>query len=396
MQPKSSCGIRMGRALSFLSPSIESKVREACDNHATLCKLLEDGVNEKGRPLDHSDYARLAKQTSSQSALVDAFEFYQQLCHELADLEALEKEEDDEEIQQLAREEMPSIRTNIEETGMRVLSLLAPRDTADDRNAMIEIRAGAGGDEASLFANELMQMYQQFAKNVGWRCELVSSSDSAIPGGTKEAMLSVKLPGGGASAIAPPVFGRLKHESGVHRVQRVPVNDDKMHTSAVAVVVLPEAEEEDVTLNDDDLSFDTFRSSGAGGQSVNTTDSAVRVTHKPTGIVVSMQDERSQHRNKAKAISVLRARLFDHQRAKFLEERNAMRGEAVVTADRSQRVRTYNFPERRVTDHRVGLTLNGALKSFMDGDAKALNEILDALEQQERADALKTLTGDDD
>jgi peptide chain release factor 1 len=373
---------------TILNATMESQVSQACDEHARYGKLLEDGVNEEGRPLDHADYARISKLVSAKTPLVEAFVDYTAFKTEVNDLQELLL---DEEMKELAEDDMEQAVTNLEASEGLVLTLLAPKDEADERDALIEIRAGAGGDESSLFATEIIRMYQRYAEGLGWKVELLQRMDNgSVVGGTSNASIAITAPPHSSNS---GVFGRLKHESGVHRVQRVPKTESqgRLHTSAVAVVVLPQAEEKDVTLLESDLKIETFRSSGAGGQSVNTTDSAVRVTHVPTGLTVSMQDERSQHRNRAKALSVLLSRLYDHERSIVNAERDSKRNQAVTSADRSQRIRTYNFPQSRITDHRINLTLNGSIDNFMNGETVVIDQMLDALIQQEKAEALASL-----
>ncbi|MDF7774755.1 peptide chain release factor 1 [Sphingomonas sp. AOB5] len=287
----------------------------------------------------------------------------------------------DDELRLMASEEL---RTNSEtlETAERKLALaLLPRDAADERAAMLEIRAGVGGDEAALFAADLFRMYQRYADRMGWRVELISASSSEA-GGYKEVIASVTGAG---------VFARLKFESGAHRVQRVPATEagGRIHTSAATVAVLPEAEEVDVKIDDKDLRIDIYRSSGPGGQSVNTTDSAVRIVHIPTGLVVIQQDEKSQHKNKAKALKVLRTRLYEQERERLHAERAGARQSMVGSGDRSERIRTYNFPQGRVTDHRINLTLH-RLPEIMEGE---MDELIGALIAQDEADRLAQLDG---
>ena len=257
---------------------------------------------------------------------------------------------------------------------------LLPRDAADDRAAMLEVRAGTGGDEAALFAGDLLRMYQRYAEIQGWRFELISASQSEL-GGYKEAVASINGPG---------VFARLKFESGVHRVQRVPATESggRIHTSAATVAVLPEAEDVDVQIDDKDLRIDVYRSSGPGGQSVNTTDSAVRITHLPSGLVVIQQDEKSQHKNKAKALKVLRTRLFELERERLASERAGARKSMVGSGDRSERIRTYNFPQGRITDHRINLTKHN-LTEVLEGSG--LTEFVDALIAEDEAERLAGL-----
>jgi peptide chain release factor 1 len=284
------------------------------------------------------------------------------------------------ELKEMAAAEADDIRRRLPQAERALAIRLLPRDAADDRAAMLEIRAGTGGDEAALFAGVLLRMYQRFAETQGWRFELISASASEI-GGYKEAIASINGPG---------VFAKLKFESGVHRVQRVPVTESggRIHTSAATVAVLPEAEDVDVQIDDKDLRIDVYRSSGPGGQSVNTTDSAVRITHLPTGLVVIQQDEKSQHKNKAKALKVLRTRLFELERERLASERAGARKSMVGSGDRSERIRTYNFPQGRVTDHRINLTLH-KLDEVLEGPG--LTEIIDALVAEDEAHRLAGL-----
>ncbi|MGB1842366.1 MAG: peptide chain release factor 1 [Longimicrobiales bacterium] len=281
----------------------------------------------------------------------------------------------------LAEEEVGLLQQRIEELSQKVKELLIPPDPLGDRPAVVEIRAGTGGDEAGLFASDLMRMYRLYAERSGWSIELIDLSDG-IPGAIKEAVFTVRGKG---------VYGRLRWESGVHRVQRVPATESqgRIHTSAATVAVLPEAEEVDVDIDPGELRIDTFRSSGPGGQSVNTTDSAIRITHLPTGLVVSCQDEKSQHKNKAKALKVLRSRLLDLKIAESEAERARERKTQIGTGDRSAKIRTYNFPQNRVTDHRIGLTLY-RLGEVLDGDLEELTSTLRLAEQEERMDAQDT------
>ena len=285
----------------------------------------------------------------------------------------------DEELRHLAEEELHENRVALEAAERALALALLPRDAADARPAMLEIRAGVGGDEAALFAGDLLRMYQRYADRMGWKVELISASDSEF-GGYKEVVLSVTGTG---------VFAKLKFESGVHRVQRVPATEagGRIHTSAATVAVLPEAEEADVKIEEKDLRIDIYRSSGPGGQGVNTTDSAVRITHLPTGIVVIQQDERSQHKNRAKAMKVLRTRLYEAERERLAAERSGARASMVGSGDRSERIRTYNFPQGRVTDHRINLTLH-RLPEIMEGE---LDELIGALVAQDEADRLAQL-----
>jgi peptide chain release factor 1 len=284
-------------------------------------------------------------------------------------------------MRELAAEEADEIRAKLPGAERELALRLLPRDAADERPAMLEIRAGTGGDEAALFAGDLFRMYQRYAEGRGWRVELISASASDM-GGFKEVIASVSGQG---------VFARLKFESGVHRVQRVPATESggRIHTSAATVAVLPEAEDVDVQIDDKDLRIDVYRSSGPGGQSVNTTDSAVRITHLPTGLVVIQQDEKSQHKNKAKALKVLRTRLYEMERERRDSERAGARRSMVGSGDRSERIRTYNFPQGRVTDHRINLTLH-RLPEILEGQ---LDELVDALIGEDQAARLANLDG---
>ena len=292
-------------------------------------------------------------------------------------LELIE-ESDDPEMSALAHEETVELAQRIEVLSVQVKELLVPRDPLADRPAVMEIRAGTGGDEAGLFAANLMRMYRLFAESQSWKVDLMNVSEG-IPGSIKEAIFTIRGRG---------VYGRLRYESGVHRVQRVPATESsgRIHTSAATVAVLPEAEEVDLQIDPNDLRIDVFRSSGPGGQSVNTTDSAVRITHLPSGLVVSCQDEKSQLKNKGKALKVLRSRLLDHMIAESQSERARERRTQIGTGDRSAKIRTYNFPQSRVTDHRIGLTLH-RLSEVLDGDLEELVTALRLADQEERMEA---------
>ncbi|HEV2746911.1 MAG TPA: peptide chain release factor 1 [Allosphingosinicella sp.] len=297
-----------------------------------------------------------------------------------AELEVLSAMLEDSELREMAAEEAEEIRRRLPEAERALALKLLPRDAADDRPAMLEIRAGTGGDEAALFAGDLFRMYQRYAEEQGWRVELISASPSDV-GGYKEVVASVTGTG---------VFAKLKFESGVHRVQRVPATESggRIHTSAATVAVLPEAEDVDVQIDDRDLRIDVYRSSGPGGQSVNTTDSAVRITHVPTGLVVIQQDEKSQHKNKAKALKVLRTRLYELERERLASERAGARKSMVGSGDRSERIRTYNFPQGRVTDHRINLTLH-RLPEILAGPG--LDELISALIAEDEAERLAAI-----
>ncbi len=328
-----------------------------------------------------SDYVRMAKEYSDLAPVVESIEELRRAGKEAEDLaQLMQDSESDPDMRSLAEQEYEELKERLPALEHRVKLLLLPKDEADDRSAILEVRAGTGGDEAALFAAELLRMYQRYAESHGWRFELLDHSETEI-GGCKEASAGVSGKG---------VFARLKFESGVHRVQRVPVTESggRIHTSAATVAVLPEAEEVDVEIDDKDLRIDTYRSQGAGGQHVNTTDSAVRITHMPSGIVVQCQDEKSQHKNRAKAMKVLRARLYDHQRQEQVEQRAAARKSQVGSGDRSERIRTYNFPQGRVTDHRINLTLY-KLERVLSGEE--LDELIEPLIAEDQAARLAEL-----
>jgi peptide chain release factor 1 len=325
---------------------------------------------------DRKEFTRISREHSGMSELVERFREWKRIASEEEGLAAL-VDDADPEMREMARAELPALRERKESLEERLKSLLIPKDPNDDRNVILEIRAGTGGDEAGLFAADLFRMYARYAEARGWRVEVLHSSATGI-GGYKEVFCSIE--GTGA-------FSRLKFEAGVHRVQRVPVTEasGRIHTSAVTVAVLPEADEVDVAIDEKDLRVDVYRSSGPGGQSVNTTDSAVRVTHIPSGLVVTCQDEKSQHKNKSKAMKILRSRLLERaqeeQRSAVAESRRSMVG----TGDRSERIRTYNFPQNRVTDHRINLTTH-ALERVLDGE---LDMVVEPLLTHHRAETLR-------
>jgi len=323
-------------------------------------------------------FVKLSKDYAELEPVAAAAKEVRRLRDEAASLEQMTHEAD-EELRQMAAEELALNQAKLAEAERALALKLLPRDAADDRPAMLEIRAGTGGDEAALFAGDLLRMYQRYAETKGWRFEMISASASEV-GGFKEAIASISGQG---------VFARLKFESGVHRVQRVPATESggRIHTSAATIAVLPEAEEVDVQINDADLRIDVYRSSGPGGQSVNTTDSAVRITHLPTGLVVIQQDEKSQHKNKAKALKVLRTRLYEQERERMATERAGARKSMVGSGDRSERIRTYNFPQGRVTDHRINLTLH-RLPEILEGQ---LDELIGALTSEDEAERLASL-----
>ncbi len=329
------------------------------------------------------DFVKMSREYSELKPVVETIQTFRQSRQEMIDLaEILASDDTDDEMKEMATEELEELKTTLPDLEHQIKLQLLPKDDADTKNAILELRAGTGGDEAALFAGDLMRMYQRYAEAMGWKCETMSASESDI-GGIKEAVVKVS----GAS-----VFSKLKFESGVHRVQRVPETETggRIHTSAATVAVLPEAEEIDVKIEDKDIRVDIFRASGPGGQSVNTTDSAVRITHIPTGIVVQQQDEKSQHKNKAKAMSVLRSRIYEAERAAKAAERSAERKGQVGSGDRSERIRTYNFPQGRVTDHRINLTLY-KLDKVLAGEA--LGEVIDALIAEDQAERLAEVEG---
>ena len=328
--------------------------------------------------LSNKQLADFSRELSELRPVCDQIELVRQLEGELEDaLTMVAEAAGDVEIQAMAEAEVTLLKDKIPAEKEQLQLLLLPKDKDDSRNAILEVRAGTGGDEAALFGANLFGMYQRFAAKNGWRFEVMEVSETGI-GGYKEATATIS---------GTDVFARLKFESGVHRVQRVPETEagGRIHTSAATVAVLPEAEDVDIEIDESDLRIDVFRASGPGGQSVNTTDSAVRITHVPTGIVVSQQDEKSQHKNRAKAMKILRARLYDAERARVESERAAARKGQVGSGDRSERIRTYNFPQGRVTDHRINFTLY-KLDRVMAGEA--LDEVIDALVSEDQAQRL--------
>ena len=309
---------------------------------------------------------KIGKRLGALRPLIETGEKYKAAVAELADAKAM-LEDDDPEMQELARDDLARLESLVPELEGELRVLLTPKDPNDEKNAIFEIRAGTGGDEAALFAADLFRMYTRYAEELGWRIDILSSSESA-QGGLKEIIASIS---------GTDVFSRFKYEKGVHRVQRVPATESqgRIHTSTVTVAVMPEAEEVDVEIKNEDLRIDVMRAGGPGGQSVNTTDSAVRITHLPTGLIVQCQDEKSQHKNKAKAMTVLRSRLYDAEQERLAAERSSERRSQVGTGERSEKIRTYNFPQSRVTDHRAGVTLH-KLDQVMAGE---MEELLNAV-----------------
>jgi peptide chain release factor 1 len=339
---------------------LESRIADAAARAAELEVRLADPALARSA----GEYGRVAKELASLRRLLEANARYRSVQAEIRDTREMLA---DEEMRELAEGELPGLLEREEALEKEILELILPRDPNDAKNAILEIRSGAGGEEASLFAADLFRMYTRYAERRGWKVEPLSLSATGS-GGIKEVVAGID---------GEDVFGRLKHERGVHRVQRVPVTEasGRIHTSTVTVAVMPEAEEVDIQIDPKDLRIDVFRSSGPGGQSVNTTDSAVRITHLSSGLVVVCQDEKSQHKNKARAMKILRARLYEAESQRLAEERASERRSQVGSGDRSEKIRTYNFPQSRVTDHRAGITLH-RLESILDGE---LDELMDEL-----------------
>lgn len=351
-------------------------MREKLESLAAKYRELEHELSSPDIFQDQDRYRSITKQHADLGDIVHEFDTYKQILREISENQEL-AEDPDPELSQLAQSEILSLQDRLQEQEQVLKELLAPRDPLDAKNIILEIRAGTGGEEAALFVADIFRMYSRYAEIQGWRVEVLSSNETGT-GGFKELIASIS---------GTNVYSKLKYESGAHRVQRVPLTESqgRIHTSAVTVAILPEAEEVDVQIDPQDIRVDVFRSSGPGGQSVNTTDSAIRITHLPTGIVVSCQDEKSQHKNKAKALKVLRSRLLqaaqDQSKKAYDENRKAQVG----TGDRSERIRTYNYPQGRVTDHRINLTLYN-LDQAMDG---RIDEILDGLIQHFQTEAMK-------
>lgn len=351
--------------------SLTAKLMPIKSRYEELASLM----SEEG--LSGEVYVKLSTEYAELSPIMEAMESYEKALQEKESLKTLM---DDPEMRQMAEEDLRALDKKIPALESRIKKALIPKDQADKKDAFLEIRAGTGGDEAALFAGDLFTMYRGYAASQGWKIDIVESSPSEI-GGYKEIIAEVR---------GQNVFERLKFESGVHRVQRVPKTESggRVHTSAATVAVLPEAEAVDVDIKEKDLRVDTYRSQGAGGQHVNTTDSAVRITHIPTGIVVEMQEERSQHKNRDKAMKVLRTRIYDAERQRLTEERAANRKSQVGSGDRSERIRTYNYPQGRVTDHRINLTLY-KLDEVLTGEA--LDEVVEQLIAEDHAERLAEL-----
>jgi len=357
----------------MLQESVVAKLEEMTHRFSEVEELIAD----PGVLKDPKRYKELMQEHAHLTEIVAAYREYREMLRQLEEARAVAQDESDAEMQEMAAQEVEDLEERLETVSQRIRLLLVPKDPLDGKDIIMEIRAGTGGDEASLFAADLYRMYNRYAEKHRWKMEVITSSPTEV-GGFKEITFSVS---------GKEVFGNLKYESGVHRVQRVPSTESggRIHTSAVSVAVLPEAEETDIQLKNEELRIDVFRSSGPGGQSVNTTDSAVRVTHLPTGLGVSCQDEKSQHKNKAKALRVLKARLYEIEEQKKQQERASARKGQIGSGDRSERIRTYNFPQNRVTDHRINLTLY-KLDSVMQGE---LDEAVEALKLTDREESLK-------
>jgi peptide chain release factor 1 len=358
-----------------MRPSIETKLKNLTERYEELKELLSDA----GVTSDMNRYRDLSKEYSQIEPTVESYFRHQRYLHHLEEAHAMLKE-DDAELQQLAKQEIKQIEDALATIEQELLLVLLPKDPQDDNNIFLEIRAGTGGDEAAIFAGDLYRMYTRYAESVNWKVELVSES-TGEHGGYKEVILRV---------IGQGAYSRFKFESGVHRVQRVPETEaqGRIHTSTCTVAVLPELESIDaIDINPADIRTDTFRASGAGGQHVQKTDSAIRITHIPTGTVVECQDERSQHKNRARAMSLLKARILASEREKQHKQQADTRRSLVGTGDRSERIRTYNFPQGRLTDHRINLTLY-QLTSIMEG---SLQPVIDALSQEYHADLIASL-----
>ena len=356
--------------------SFQETLSQVVNRHEELAALMSDSSG-----VDASDFTKMSKEYAELTPVVEAVKTLQAAQEEIQECaQMLTDSETDADMKELAEAEFHDLKKRIPELEREVQLMLLPKDEADEKNAILEIRAGTGGDEAALFAADLYRMYQRYAERMGWKFELLDCNEIGI-GGFKEVTVAV---------TGKNVFARFKYESGVHRVQRVPATESggRIHTSAATVAVLPEAEDVDIKIDTKDLRIDTYRSQGAGGQHVNTTDSAVRVTHIPTGIVTQCQDNKSQHKNKDQAMKMMRAKLYDHERQQLDAERAADRKNQVGSGDRSERIRTYNFPQGRISDHRINLTLY-RLEEVMQGD---LDEVIDALISEDQAQKLAELS----
>ena len=356
--------------------SFEANLERVESRHREL-----EGMLSSTKALNAEEITKISKELSELAPIAEKVLELRSIESELNEAKNMLSDNTDDELEVLIKSEINDLSNRLPILKNELQRLLLPRDEADEKNAILEVRAGTGGDEAALFASSLFSMYQKYSIIKGWRFEILEVSETAI-GGYKEAI---------ASITGRSVFAKLKFESGVHRVQRIPTTESggRIHTSAATVAVLPEAEDVDINIDDKDLRIDIFRASGPGGQSVNTTDSAVRITHIPTGIVVSQQDEKSQHKNKAKGMKILRARIFDLERNRIHEERAADRRGQIGSGDRSERIRTYNFPQGRVTDHRTNMTLYKIDKIIL---GEGLEEIINGLTAEDEAARLALLT----
>ena len=353
------------------------------DNQIVDLKIKFKSLNDQllnSENLENKEIIKINKELSKLEPIINIVNEIERIQNEIIGYKELLENEKDEELRDIVKKELPEYEILLEDNNKELMLALLPKDEADEKNVILEIRAGTGGDEAALFAGDLYRMYERYSSLKNWRFTPMLKSETGLKG-IKEAVIEIK---------GDSVFKLLKNESGVHRVQRIPETESggRIHTSAATVAVLPEAEEFDVDLKDSELRIDVYRSGGAGGQSVNTTDSAVRITHLPTGIVVIQQDERSQHKNKAKALKILRSRIYDAERLKRDSEMSSNRKSQVGSGDRSERIRTYNYPQGRVSDHRINLTLY-KLDQFLLGDA--LEEMISALSASEQADKLNQL-----
>lgn len=354
---------------------IEAKLEQVRERFEEVTAAMSDPAVYD----DPERYTELTKEHSELKQLVELYEEWKDIGHQIEGNNELIEEGGDAEITEMAKEEISELKPRLEQLEEDIKFKLIPKDPDDSKNVIVELRAGTGGDEAAIFVGDLFDMYRRYADNMDWKLNLLSISESVI-GGYKE--LTFGLEG-------EEVYGKMKYESGVHRVQRVPETETqgRVHTSAATVAVLPEAEEVDIEINTADLRIDTFRASGAGGQHVNKTDSAIRITHEPSGVVVECQQERSQHQNKEKAMKMLRSKLYEKEEEKLRRERDKERQSQISTGDRSAKIRTYNFPQSRVTDHRINLTLYN-LEDIMKGE---VDEIIEALRVQDNLDKLNAV-----
>lgn len=354
---------------------LEEKLDELLEKYQKLNSKLSDPeiINDSSR------YQKLLKKHAKLKKIVEKYKEYKEVKQGIEEAEEMIELDDDPEVQELAEMEIQELKPKMEKLEEKLPIMLLPDDPNDEKNVIVEIRAGAGGDEAALFAADLYRMYSRYAENNGWKVEVMNANPSGV-GGYKEIIFTVE---------GSDVFRHLKYESGVHRVQRVPSTESsgRIHTSTATVAVLPEAEEVDIDIDPNDLRIDVYRSSGPGGQSVNTTDSAVRITHEPTDLTVSCQDEKSQHKNKAKAMRILRARLREKIESEKQQERAEARKSQVGTGDRSEKIRTYNFPQGRVSDHRINLTVH-QLDKILDGD---LSPVIDELIEEDNLKRLEKI-----